>query len=156
VKNTSFGPIGAVFWATLLAGTLDIGAVFAFWAPRGVPPSTVTQSIASSITGAAAYQGGMGSIALGIFLHVFVTVVFATAYVLVAMRAKFLTTRPLLWGPLYGLLAYVIMVFGVVPMSNAQFGGSWPPPPLDLAVSLAIHLLLFGLPIAWVASHLRR
>ena len=156
MKNTSFGPVGAVVWATILAGVLDIAAVFAFWAPQGVPPSTVMQSIASSITGAASYQGGAGSIALGTFLHVLVTVVFAAAYVIVALRMRFLTTRPLLWGPLYGLLAYVIMTFGVVPLSNAQFGGDWPPPPVNLAASLFIHLFLFGLPIAWAASRLRR
>jgi hypothetical protein len=56
-------------------------------------------------------------------------------------------------GLAYGLIAYVIMTFGVVPLSRADFG-SWAPPLVNLAASLFIHLFLFGLPIALAASRI--
>jgi uncharacterized membrane protein YagU involved in acid resistance len=156
MNRMSFSPWGAALLGTLAAGVLDIGAVFAFWVVQDVAPSSILQSIASSLLGPAAYQGGAGAVLLGAFLHFFVSFVFAGAYVLVALRARFLTARPFLFGALYGALAYTIMTFAVVPLSRAQFGGDWPPPPVNLAASLFIHLFLFGLPIAWIASRMRR
>ncbi len=143
-----------IIWATLLAGVLDIGSVFAYWFLQGAPPDAILRSIATSVLGAAANEGGVAAAALGLLLHFFVSFVFAAAYVLAALRAPVLRQRPILFGLLYGALAYVIMVFGVVPASLATFGRSWPPPPEQLAVSVGIHLFLFGLPIALVTSRM--
>jgi uncharacterized membrane protein YagU involved in acid resistance len=153
VKNLS--PIAAIVWATLIAGVLDIAAVFAFWFARDVPPEVILRSIATSVQGPAANEGGTASALIGLGLHFLVSLVFAAAYVIVATRMPMLKTRPIVFGLLYGALAYVIMVFGVVPLSLADFDGPWPPPPLNLAVSVAIHLFLFGLPIALVTSRMR-
>jgi hypothetical protein len=147
-------PVAAIVWATLIAGVLDIAGVFAFWLTRGVSPGGILRSIATSVLGPAAHEGGTSAALIGLGLHVFVSVLFAAAYVLVATRLRVLTRRPILFGLLYGMLAYVIMVFGVVPLSLADFG-STSPPPVNLAASLFIHLFLFGLPIALVASRLR-
>jgi hypothetical protein len=83
-----------------------------------------------------------------------VSFVFAASYVVVSARAAMLRARPVLFGPLYGVAAYVIMTFAVVPLSRAEFGGSWPPPLVNLAASLFIHLFFFGLPIAFAASRI--
>jgi hypothetical protein len=59
---------------------------------------------------------------------------------------------PLLWraavacGLLYGLLLYAIMNFIVVPLSAACGGG--PKDPLWVAMSVGVHPLFIGLPIA--------
>jgi uncharacterized membrane protein YagU involved in acid resistance len=145
----------AIIVATLVAGVLDIAAVFAFWLARGVPPDAILRSIATSVLGEAAMSGGAGAAALGLALHVFVSFLFAAAYVIAALRLPVLKRRPVTFGVLYGALAYVIMTFGVVPMSLATFGQSWPPPLLNLAASVSIHLFLFGLPIALVTSRMR-
>lgn len=156
MNRISFSPRAAVLWGGLAAGVLDIAAVFAFWAARDVGPSNILQSIASSVLGQQAYTGGTGAVLLGAALHFFVSFVFAGAYVIAALRMKVLTVRPFLLGPLYGIVAYIVMTFAVVPLSRAQFGSDWPPPPVDFAASLVIHLFLFGLPIAWTASRIRR
>ena len=148
-------PVVAIIVATLVAGVLDIAAVFAFWLSRGVPPDAILRSIATSVLGPAAREGGAGAAALGLGLHFLVSFVFAAAFVLAALRAPVLKRRPLLFGLMYGALAYAIMTFAVVPLSLADFGRSWPPPAVNLAASVSIHLFLFGLPIALVTSRMR-
>lgn len=155
MKLPTLTPTGAVVHGALAAGILDLAAVFAFWAAKGVPPADILRSIASSLLGAAAAQGGTGAATLGLFLHFFVSFVFAAAYVAASSRMTVLRSRFAVYGIAYGLLAYLVMAFVVVPLSRAQFG-AWPPPPLNLAVSLFIHLFLFGLPIAFAASRIGR
>ena len=72
-----------------------------------------------------------------------------------ASQAAILGSRPVMSGLAYGLVAYAVMTFVVVPLSNATFGASWPPPPLNLAASLFIHLVLFGLPIALAIRYVK-
>lgn len=150
-----FNIVSAIAWATIVAGVLDIAAVLGFWALRDVGPVTIFQSIASSLLGRAAFDGGAGAALLGVFLHFAVSFVFAAFYVLVSLRLPVLRRRPLIFGVLYGAAAQVIMSRVVVPLTLAEFGQRWPPPPLDFAASTFIHLFLFGLPIALVASRLR-
>lgn len=152
----TFSRAEAVLWGGLAAGVLDIGMVFAIWAMNGVMPSGILQAIASSVMGLAAYEPANAGIAvpLGLVLHFFISYVFAAAYVFAAGRAPILLARPVLCGLAYGAVAYVVMTFAVVPLSRANFGG--PADAWRFAQSLFIHLFLFGLPIALVASRIRR
>jgi hypothetical protein len=102
-----------------------------------------------------AYEIGLAGTLLGLFLHVFVSYVFAVAYVAAANRAPILITRPILCGLAYGAIAKVVMGEVVVPLSRATFGGG-DPTLLQSAISWFIHLVLFGLPIALAASRIRR
>lgn len=154
-RSGKLSPLSAIVWGALIAGVLDIAAVFAFWAVRNVSPGAILRSIASSLLGPAADAGGAAEALIGLTLHFAVSFAFAAAYVIASLRIPSLQARPLLLGPLYGIVAYVIMTFIVVPMSAATFKGPWPPPLENLAASLAIHLFLFGLPIAWFASRMR-
>jgi uncharacterized membrane protein YagU involved in acid resistance len=149
-----FSAAGAVVWGGLAAGVLDILAVFAFWAIRQVGPEAILQSIASSVLGGAASQLGAIAAAIGLVLHFAVSFAFAAAYVVASAHLKALRTRPLIFGIAYGGCAYVIMTFMVVPLSLAEFGRAWPPPLINLAASVFIHLFLFGLPIAFAASRI--
>lgn len=151
MKPPGLSPTQAISWGGLVAGLLDIGAVFAFWAARDVAPQTILQSIATSILGPAAFEGGAAAATLGLFLHFAVSFTFAAAYVVASDRVPVLRSRPVVFGIAYGAVAYAAMTFVVVPLSLAEFGG-WPPPLLNLAASLSIHLFLFGPPIAVAAS----
>jgi hypothetical protein len=119
-------------------------------------PSGILQAIASSVMGLAAYEPVNAGVAvpLGLGLHFFISYMFAAAYVYAAGRVPVLLTRPVLCGLAYGVVAYVVMTFVVVPLSRANFGG--PADAWRLAQSLFIHLFLFGLPIALAASRTRR
>lgn len=153
MERLRFGTTGAILWGGFAAGVLDIAAVFAFWAVKGVAPAAILQSIATSLLGREAFALGVTAVLLGLFLHFAVSYVFAAAYVLVSSRVRVLRLRPVRFGIAYGVVAYVVMSFVVVPLSRAEFG-DWPPPPVNLAASLFIHLFLFGLPIALAASRI--
>lgn len=151
MTDAKLGAGSAILFAGLIAGILDLAAVLAFWAAKGVAPGAILQSIATARFGAAAFDHGMSGALIGLFLHFAVSFVFAAGYVAAASQAPMLRSRPVACGIAYGLIAYVVMTVMVVPLSNATFGGAWPPPAVNLAVSLFIHIFLFGLPIALVA-----
>jgi len=153
MRQPAFSATSAILWGGLAAGVLDIAAVFAFWLVKGVGPLTILQSIATSVLGREAFELGMFAVLVGVCLHFAVSYVFAAAYVAASSRMHVLRSRPVMSGVAYGVVAYLIMTFVVVPLSRADFG-TWPPPLVNLAASLFIHLFLFGLPIALAASRI--
>jgi uncharacterized membrane protein YagU involved in acid resistance len=135
----------------VIAGTLDITYACAFWALKAdVPAQRIFQSVAKGILGAATYQGGAASAALGLFLHYFIATSMCITYYLVAQRWTALRDHPLPLGAAYGLLLYGIMNYIVVPLSAARGGGSGGA--LWIALSIAVHMFLIGIPIALFAS----
>jgi hypothetical protein len=63
-----------------------------------------------------------------------------------------------IYGIAYGVLAYFVMTFVVVPLSNAGPGRitfAWPITPV-LINGLVIHAFGVGLPAAYFASRVRR
>jgi hypothetical protein len=69
----------------------------------------------------------------------------SAAFFLVARRWTVLWRRPVPYGAAYGLLLYGIMNYVVVPLSAA---GGGPKDPLWITLSIAVHVLLIGIPIA--------
>lgn len=153
MRHRKLSAAGAIAWGGLAAGVLDIAAVFAFWSVKGVAPAVILQSIATSVLGREAFGLGASAVLLGTLLHFAVSYVFAAAYVVASLRARVLRSRPVAFGIGYGVVAYLVMTFVVVPLSRAEFG-SWPPPLINFAASVSIHLFLFGLPIALAASRI--
>ncbi len=132
--------------AGLVAGTLDILYAIAFWAlRRGVPARRILQSVAAGILGERSFDGGNGTAALGLLLHYFIALSMAATYYLAAGRWSSLRQRPMRYGAVYGLVLYTIMNYVVVPLSAAGAGSK---DPLWMALSIAVHALLIGVPIA--------
>ena len=130
----------------LIAGTLDILFAMTFWAVKAnVPPSRILQSVAAGLLGRASFAGGTLTAALGLLLHFGIAISMAFAYYLVARRWPDLYRRPWFYGPAYGLALYGIMNFVVVPLSAASPGSQ---DPLWVGLSVLVHMLLIGLPIA--------
>lgn len=148
----TFNRVEAILWGGLVAGCLDLGAVFTYWATQGTTPIGILQAIAMSLMGPAAFQGGYLAALLGLVLHFGVSFAFAGVYVVAAMRFPVLKSRPFIFGLIYGLIAYLVMSKVVVPLSRADYGTGTP---LQISISLFIHLVLFGLPIALAASRMR-
>jgi hypothetical protein len=138
----------------LVAGTLDIVYACAFWALKGgVPARRILQSVASGLLGRASFEGGAATAALGLALHFLIATSMSAAYYLVARRWPVLWQRPLLFGAAYGLLLYGLMNHVVVPLSAAGPGSK---DPLWIGLSVAVHALLIGIPIALFARHAHR
>jgi uncharacterized membrane protein YagU involved in acid resistance len=133
-----------------LAGTLDILYACIFWAAKAdLPPSRILQSVAAGLLGKASFEGGAATAALGLLLHYFIACTMAVAYYLAARRWNALVRRPVAWGIVYGLLLYVVMNYIVVPLSAASPGSK---DPTWIALTVAVHAFLIGVPIAWFSS----
>jgi uncharacterized membrane protein YagU involved in acid resistance len=83
--------------------------------------------------------------ALGLTLHYLIALSMSGVYYLAARRWPPLWQRPLTCGAIYGLVVYIVMNFVVVPLSRAGPGSK---DPLWIALSIAVHVLLIGIPIA--------
>ena len=133
----------------LVAGTLDITYACVFWGIKaGVPAPRIFQSVAKGLLGPAAFKGGAATAALGLFLHYFIATTMSVTYYFAAREWSPLRRHPLAAGAAYGLLLYVIMNYVVLPLSAA---GSGSPDRLWVALSIAVHMFLIGVPIAFFA-----
>jgi hypothetical protein len=130
----------------LIAGTLDIVYACVFWAiKRDVPVERILQSVAAGLLGKASFEGGPATAALGLVLHYLIALTMSLAYYLASARWSLLWQKPLPCGAGYGLLLYLIMNYVVVPLSAAGPGSK---DPLWITLSIVVHALLIGVPIA--------
>ncbi len=137
----------------LLGGTaaalLDIALAMSFWwFYNGASPLVILQSIAAGLLGKDSFAGGMGTAALGAFLHIFIACVMAAVFYLACRRWSILFRRPVFYGAVYGVLLYLAMSYVVLPLSKASplpFIPSW------FIASVLSHVMLVGIPIALVA-----
>ena len=140
----------AVLYGTLAVGTLDaLDAIVFFGVRSGARPVRIFQGIASGLIGPAARQGGWQTAALGVALHYFIAFGIVVTYFLVSRRVQLLTRHPVIWGLLYGLVAYAMMNLVVIPLS--KIGGPTVPALPVLANGLLIHMFGVGLPAALFA-----
>jgi len=131
----------------LLAGVLDIAYAFVLAVARNGRPLRVLQSVASGLLGSGAYQGGVATGALGLALHLGITVVAAWVFWLVVKRSP-LMQRQVLWcGLVFGVLVYLFMNFVVLPLSAVPFQLRYSPGVI--LQGFVSHAALVGLPIAW-------
>ncbi len=132
--------------AGLAAATSEMIFVLPIQAALGTSKILIFQSIARGVLGRAAFSDGFASAALGLFVHVLVSVVTAAIYLYAAVRRPALIRRPFLSGMAVGIVAYLVMNFVVIPLSAIGF--HLPKSVFLGLVSFAIHLFAFGLPIA--------
>ncbi len=132
-----------------VGGALDlIAACVVYPAMYKIPVIRIPQSIASGVLGADAYEGGAIAAALGVALHFFISVVagFALAF---AMKASARLHRmAIATGAVFGVAVYYFMQKIVLPLSQALVR---EPDFMALATGLAIHIFIFGVPMALVA-----
>lgn len=146
----------AIVYGGLTVGALDLTDAFVFFYLRsGAKPVPILHSIASGLIGpAAAREGGLQTAALGFFLHFLIAFIIVTIYFLASRVIPVLRQKPVICGIAYGVVAYFVMTYAVVPMSNARSGG-----PFVLPVfinGLLIHAFGVGLPSAIFASKASR
>ncbi|MGI8498868.1 MAG: hypothetical protein ACR2OG_14950 [Gemmatimonadaceae bacterium] len=132
-----------------IAGALDITYAIVFSAFRGVSPTRLLQSVASGLLGAAAFDGGPATAALGLLLHFFIAFSVATVFYVASRQLPFLTRHAVTSGVLYGVVVYAVMNLVVLPLSADPRKHAYPP--LVLTTGLFVHMFFIGLPIALAA-----
>ena len=135
----------AIALGGLTVGVLDGLDAILFFGARGVPPHRIFQAVAGGLLGKATFTGGAATTLLGVLLHFTIATTIAGIYIIASRRLPALATRPLFWGPLYGLAAYLVMNLVVVPLSAATGAPKTPPVIVN---GVLIHLLGVGLPSA--------
>ena len=138
----------ALLYGTLAVGILDLLDAVVFFGLRGVQPIRIFQSIASGLLGRAAFSGGMASAVLGIALHFFIAFLIVAVFFLASRRLPALVRAPILSGLIYGIGAYIVMQYIVIPLSAAGTGRfSWPV----FVNGVLIHMFGVGLPASLAA-----
>ncbi|MPZ19733.1 MAG: hypothetical protein GEV06_17705 [Luteitalea sp.] len=138
----------------IAAGTLDILYAWLFWMLKaGVSMQGILQSVAAGLLGNSSFSGGGATAALGLALHDLIATTMSVTYYVVARRWPLLVRHPYLCGAGYGLLLYGIMNYIVVPLSAAGPGST---DPLWVTLSIAVHMLLIGIPIALATARASR
>lgn len=134
--------------ATLVAGMLDILFAMILTLLFGREIDNMLRFVASGPFPSATEWGTPGAL-LGLGVHFTLMAIMATVYVIVARRFPEILQNPLKWGLIYGLITYVAMNWIVVPL---RFDAPLPPKPLSIATQLFAHIILVGLPIAWITT----
>lgn len=144
------GIFKAILFGGLAVGVLDFLDATIFFGLRGLSFERLWQFVASGLIGRAAFTGGWKTVALGVFVHFCIATIIAAIYVLASRKLRFLVEKPVLWGLIYGIAAYFVMTYLVVPNSNApqQAGGFVWASFLNGVIG---HAFLVGLPAALCA-----
>lgn len=135
----------------LAVGILDLAdAVIFFWLYAGARPIRIFQAIAAGVYGReASLAGGWNTAIQGILLHFVIAILIASVFYIGTRFLPILYKKPLICGPIYGVICYFVMNLVVVPLSNA------PAPTLSLNPiflnGILIHALGVGLPVALIA-----
>ena len=154
MPRKSLSVVQAIAYGTLVVGTLDISDAIVVSLVRGSTPGRMLQGIASGLLGRASFQGGIATMALGLLIHFFIAFSVVTTYNLVSRRFAVLVRRPLICGPIYGVLVYLFMYRAVIPLSAI---GVTPQFVFPRSVNdVLIHALGVGLPSALFAARSER
>jgi len=142
----------AVLLGTLAVFVLDGIDALVFSALRGVSPMRLFQAIAFSLLGRDTYTYGLPSALLGVLLHFSVALGIVSVYILVSRWLRPLREYPFLFGPLYGIAAWLVMNFVVLPLTLIGHPRlAWP----SVVNGILIHMFGVGLPAAFAASRIK-
>ena len=141
--------VSAVLLGGLVAGVGDITFAISFAAYNGMPPVRLLQVVASGLFGRQAFAGGLPMAAWGLALHFAMSLLWAAAFLVVALRKPWLALHPYIGGIAFGVVVFLVMRLVVLPLSAYPFPPSFKP--LGTILDLLSHMLLFGVPIALAA-----
>lgn len=145
-----------IAWISLIAGSFAAVTEMIFVLPiqyrMGRTPVVIFQSIASGALGGRAFEEGTFAVLIGVGVHTLISLVSAAVFAVAALRWIWLRRHVVLSGCIFGILAFLVMSFIVMPLS--AIGLSLPRTPVLFATSVSIHMFAFGLPIAAVCARL--
>jgi len=106
--------------------------------------------IAEGLVGDAGTKGGVFYYGLGVVLHVFISLCFATFYYALSRKLKFMTEYPLVCGLCFGAGVHLVMMLVVLP--HCAFHQRDPISINGMIEGLLMHMVVVGLPIAYGVS----
>jgi len=148
----TLSPRRAIVYGGLTVAVLDgLDAIVFFGLRSGVGPVRIFKGIAGGLLGReAALAGGWPTALLGVAMHCTIATTIVAVFVLLSRRFPLLAQRPFVWGPLYGIGAYLVMNLVVLPLS-ALHGTGLPSALPVLLNGILIHIIGVGTPSALFA-----
>lgn len=140
-------PIPWMLLAGLWAASADLTVAAVYWAPQGLRPERLLQSVASWTLGNDALAGGAVTAAYGALFYWCAMSLFASAYRLASHACPKLLRRPILCGALYGALVYGLVFNVLLPLFSASPSYSEPHGEWELVCLLTFSTLI-GIPFA--------
>jgi len=146
----SKGLPGIIFTTGLLAGSLDIIAAFiSAYFSFGSSPVRVLQFIAGGAFGVlTAMTGGWMMAVYGLVFHFIIAFAWTILFFVVYPHLKILSKSRILTAIGYGLLIWVVMNLGVLPLTKIHQGH------LEIKSVILGMLILagaIGIPVSWMA-----
>ena len=135
----------AILLGGLIASSVDVCAAMLI---TGKDAAYILHTIAGGLLAKSAFDGGTGTMVLGLVLQWAMGLIIAAVFVLASRRLPVLARRWLLAGLAYGAVVFVVMNYVVVPLS------AWRRIPHFTPQSFAENfaaMLLFGLIVAFFA-----
>ena len=149
-ESRSLGTLRAILYGALVVGGIDFAFATIWVFSRGRPWYRAWQGVASAVVGPDSFNLGYRSVLLGVFLHFCVAACIVTTYLLASRLFPILTRAPLLYGIVFGVIAFFVMNLVVIPLSRI---GPQPFVWTSFAiVGLVVHALLLGPAAAYFAS----
>lgn len=149
----------AILYGGLTVGVLDLLDAFIFFGWRsGARPMGILHGIAAGFLGRdAARAGGVPTAIVGLLSHFLVALCIVTVYVLASRTIPVLRKQWVVCGIAFGVIAYFVMTWFVVPLSNAGSGQiTFALPVMPVMINgILIHAFGVGLPSAYFASRVR-
>ena len=151
IISRAHAPLTRSSMAVLPFGVLDILDAMTFYGIRnGLRPTRIFQSIAVGLLGRDSYSGGMKTVLLGGVLHFLIAFIIATVFYFASSILPTLSQHAVISGLVYGVVAYFVMNYVVLPLSAV--GPRTTPMPWAVFLNGVIgHALLVGLPVALIA-----
>lgn len=138
VKNSILLPI---LLGGFIAGSFDLIMAFISFG-WGVP-----RAVAAGLLGRQAFQGGVGTWILGVFLHYFIAYSAAAVYCAASRKLDFLKPHFVVCGMFFGIGLFLVMNLMVLPLSGLHAHG--PYQLRGLIQGILVHMFLIGLPIGF-------
>jgi hypothetical protein len=138
--------------ATAISGTLDILFAMILTLAFGREIPNMLRFVASGPFPGATGMGTAGAI-LGLVVHYVLMAIMATGLILLVRWRPGLVETPLRTGLAYGIITYFIMNWLVVPL---RFHAPLPPGAISVATQLFAHVVLVGIPMAYVSARYLR
>jgi hypothetical protein len=137
----------SIVWGGVIIGTLHlvIQNFLVFSLLYKTPFISVLQYVASGALGDVAFAGGLATALLGVIFHYLISFVIAAVFIMSATRIPLLRRNAIVGSILFGVAAWFVMGFIVIPLSATPV---LPPPTLfQLIETIIDHALIIGLPL---------
>ncbi|MDQ2832185.1 MAG: DUF1440 domain-containing protein [Acidobacteriota bacterium] len=138
-----------VLFCGLFVGVLDGLAATALASFGGVPPLRAWQFVASGAMGSRAFEQGRRSAAIGLLLHFFIAILVTLAFASAARFFPWIVASPWVTGAIFGVLVYLAMR-GIMGLSATP---KRKQKPSQVLAQLLIHIVVIGIPTAWLTKH---